>query len=90
MACDVFKIINKLCPDYIYDSGTLKTSSYDFRGERRADIPLVSTTRYGLKSLMSEAPGSGTAFQIVCRSQNHTRSSEGCAGAGKVLVEGAL
>ena len=56
MACEVFKIVNKLSPEYIQDMISIKTSSYNFRGERKADIPRVNTTRYGLRSFRSEAP----------------------------------
>ena len=43
MACEVFKIVNKLSPEYTQDMISIKTSTYNFRGERKADIP-----RYGL------------------------------------------
>ena len=56
MACEVFKIVNKLSPEYIQDMISIKTSTYNFRGERKAEIPRVNTTRYGLRSFRSEAP----------------------------------
>ena len=56
MACEVFKMVNKLSPEYIQDMISIKTSTYNFRGERKADIPRVNTTRYGLRSFRSEAP----------------------------------
>ena len=56
MACEVFKKVNKLSPEYIQDMISIKTSTYNFRGERKADIPRVNTTRYGLRSFRSEAP----------------------------------
>ena len=56
MACEVFKIVNKLSPEYIQDMISIKTSTYNFRGERKADIPRVNTTRYDLRSFRSEAP----------------------------------
>ena len=56
MACEVFKIVYKLSPEYIQDMISIKTSTYYFRGERKADIPRVNTTRYGLRSFRSEAP----------------------------------
>ena len=56
MACEVYKIVNKLSPEYIQDMISVKTSTYNFRGERKADIPRVNTTRYGLRSFRSEAP----------------------------------
>ena len=34
----------------------IKVSPYDFRGEKKADIPRVNSTRYGLRSFRSEAP----------------------------------
>ena len=39
-------------PDHTH----LLFSTYNFRGERKADIPRVNTTRYGLRSFRSEAP----------------------------------
>ena len=56
MACEVFKIVNKLSPEYIQDMISIKTSTYNFRGERKADIPRVNTKKYGLRSFRSEAP----------------------------------
>ena len=35
---------------------SVKTSTYNFRGERKADILRVNTTRNGLRSFRSEAP----------------------------------
>ena len=32
MACEVFKIVNKLSPKYIQDMISIKTSTYNFRG----------------------------------------------------------
>ena len=49
MACDVYKIVNDLSPQYISDLVNIKVSPYDFRGEKKADIPRVNSTR-------SEAP----------------------------------
>ena len=56
MACEVFKIVNKLPPEYIQHMISIKTSTYNFTGTRNADIPRVKTTRYGLRSFRSEAP----------------------------------
>ena len=56
MAFEVFKIVNKLSPLYIQDLINIKISPYNFRGERKADLPRVNTTRYGLRSFRSEAP----------------------------------
>ena len=33
MACEVFKIINKISPEYINDLVEIKTSTYNFRAE---------------------------------------------------------
>ena len=46
MACEVFKIVNKLSPEYIQDMISIKTSTYNFRGERNADIPRVNTKKW--------------------------------------------
>ena len=55
MACEVFKLVNKLSPEYINDLVNIKPSTYNFRAERQADVPRVNTTRYGLRSFRSEA-----------------------------------
>ena len=55
MACEVYKIVNDLSPKYIQDLVHIKMASYDFRSERKADIPRVISTRYGLRSFRSEA-----------------------------------
>ena len=56
MACEVFKIVNTLSPEYIQDMINIKTSTYNFRSDRKVDIPRVNTTRYSLGSIRSEAP----------------------------------
>ena len=89
----MFKINNKLSPEYINDLVTLETSSYNLRGEKRADIPRVSTTRYGLWLFRSKPPPPricNSRPNIVCGSRNHTRSSEGCSVAWTLLAMGAL
>ena len=45
MACEVFKIINKLSPEYINDLVKTNPSTYNFRAERYAEVPKVNTTR---------------------------------------------
>ena len=55
MASEVFKIVNKLSPEYIQDLVSIKDSTYNFRNERTAEIPRVKTTRYGIKSFRFEA-----------------------------------
>ena len=49
------KIVNNMSPDYINDLVKIKISNYDFREERKAYFPRVNATRYGLRSLRSEA-----------------------------------
>lgn len=56
MACEVFKIVNGMSPHFIRDLISLKSSNYNFRSNKTADIPRVNTTRYGLRSFRSEAP----------------------------------
>ena len=56
MACEVFKIVNKLSPECIQDLINIKIFPYNFRDERKADSPRVIITRYGLRSFRSEAP----------------------------------
>ena len=55
MACEVFKIVNKLSQEYINDLVKIKPSTYNFRAERHAEVTRVNTTRYGLRSFRSEA-----------------------------------
>ena len=55
MACEVFKIVNNMSPSYISDLVKIKSSVYDFSGEKKAAVPRVNTTRYGLRSFRSEA-----------------------------------
>ena len=55
MACEVFKIISMILPEYINDHVEIKTSTYNFRAEQKAEVPRVITTRYGLRSFRSEA-----------------------------------
>ena len=49
MACEVFEIVNKLSLEFIQDLIDIKNSPYNFRGERKADLPRENTTRYGLR-----------------------------------------
>ena len=55
MACEVYKIINRLSLEYINNHVNIKSSTYNFRAERQAEIPRVNTTRYGQRSFMFEA-----------------------------------
>ena len=56
MACEVYKVVNDLSPKYINDLINIKKSSYNFRSEKKAEVPRVNSTRYGLRSFRSEAP----------------------------------
>ena len=55
LAGEVFKIVNNIAPSYLHDLISLKSSSYDFRPEKQAQIPRVNSTRYGLRSSRYEA-----------------------------------
>ena len=55
MPCEVFKIINKMSPEYINDLVEIKTSTYNFRAEKQTEVPRVNKTRHGLRSFRSEA-----------------------------------
>ena len=90
MACEVFKIVNKLSPEYIQDMISIKTSTYNFRGERKADIPRANTTRYGLRSFRSEAPRIWNSLPNNLRVAESYPYSEGCSGDGMVLDVDAL
>ena len=39
MACEVFKIINKMSPEYINDLVEIKTSTYEFQGRETGRSP---------------------------------------------------
>ena len=56
MACEVYKIVNDLSPQYISDLVNIKVSPYDFRGQRKADVLRVNSTRYCLRSFRAKAP----------------------------------
>ena len=56
MTCEDYKIVNDLSPKYINDLVNIKNSSYNFRSEKKAEVPQVNSTRYGLRSFRSEAP----------------------------------
>ena len=77
MACEVYKIVNRLSPEYINDLVNIKSSTYNLRAEKQAEIPRVNTTRYGLRFFDLRRPGYGTAFQTNCGLQNHTLSLGG-------------
>ena len=76
MACKVYKIVNDLSPQYISDLVNIKVSPYDFRGEKKADIPRVKSTRYGLRSFRSEAPWIWNRLPNNLRVAESYRSSE--------------
>ena len=54
IACEVYKIVNKLSPEYLSDLVKIK-SHYNFRAERQAEVSRVNSSRYGLRSFRSEA-----------------------------------
>ena len=49
MACEVFKIVNKISPLFIQDFIALKHTQYSIRQDNSAVVPPVRTTKYGLK-----------------------------------------
>ena len=55
MLSQVFVIVNKLTPEYIIYIVKDEDSTYNFRAERQAEIPIVNTTKCGLRSYRSEA-----------------------------------
>ena len=77
MACEVFKIINKMSPEYINDLVEIKTSYYNFRAEKQAEVPRVNTTRYGLRSFGSEAARVWSRLPNELRDAESYPSSEG-------------
>ena len=54
MACEVFKIVNKMSPLFIQDLIALKHTQYSMRQENSAVVPPARTTKYGLKSFLHE------------------------------------
>jgi len=55
MGCEVFKIINKFSPKYIQDLVKLKSSNYNLRHEKTAEVLRANTIKYGQKSLFEAA-----------------------------------
>ena len=51
----LFCSVNSISPKYITNLIKIKSSIYDFREEKKADVPRVNTTRNGLRSSGSEA-----------------------------------
>lgn len=49
-ALEVFKIVNKDCPVYLFDLIDIKNTSYSFRYQNKAALPQVRTTSFGLQS----------------------------------------
>ena len=49
MACEVYKIVNKMSPLFIQDLIALKHTQYSTRQENSAVVPPARTTKYGLK-----------------------------------------
>ena len=56
IACEVFKIVNKLAPSFIHNLVELKYSKYSLRRDKAATIPSAQTSTYGLKSFSHEGP----------------------------------
>ena len=83
MACEVFKIVNNMSPSYISDLVKIKTSVYDFRGERKADVHKINTTRYDLSSSRSEAAMVWNSLPTLkCDWMYPTRNFAGWSGLG--------
>ena len=49
-ALEVFKIVNKDCPVYLFDLIDIKNTPYSFRYQNKAALPQVRTTNVGLQS----------------------------------------
>ena len=56
IACEVFKIVNKLAPSFIHNLVALKYTKYSLRRDKAATIPSAQTSTYGLKSFSHEGP----------------------------------
>ena len=61
IAIETFKILHKMSPVYLHDLVSYKESTYSFRYDNLADVPRVSTTRYGKSTFSYEAA-------VVCNS----------------------
>ena len=55
IAIETFKILHKISPVYLHDLVSYKESNYSFRYDNLADVPRVSTTRYGKSTFSYEA-----------------------------------
>ena len=71
IACKVFRIVDNMSPDYINELVKIKISNYDFREERKADVPRVNIIAYGVISGLRQ-PGYGTAYRIKYDWSNST------------------
>ena len=76
MACKVFRIVDNMSPDYINELVKIKISNYDFREERKADVPRVNTTGYGVLSGLRQ-PEYGTAYRMKYDWSNRTHNFVG-------------
>ena len=56
MACEVFKIVNKISPLFIQYLIALKHTQYSMRQDNSAVVPPARPTKYGLKSFMHGGP----------------------------------
>ena len=55
IAIETFKILHKMSPVYLHDLVSYKESNYSFRYDNLADVPRVSTTRYGKSTFSYKA-----------------------------------
>ena len=84
MTGEGFKIVNNVAPSYLHDLISLKSSSYDFRSEKQAQIPRVNSTRYGLRSFRYEAAPIWNSLPNELRlAESIILRSEGCPRPGK-------
>ena len=54
IAIETFEILNKMSPVFLHDLVLYKESNYSFRYDKLADLPRVSTTRYGKSTFSYE------------------------------------
>ena len=55
IAIETFRILHKMSPVYLHDLVSYKELNYSFRYDNLADVPRVSTTRYGKSTFSYEA-----------------------------------
>ena len=71
LAIEVFKCVNKLNPEYLYEMFTIKKCPYDFRDTSILERSKSNTTRFGLKSFRNYGAKYGICYQTTVNQLYH-------------------